>query len=80
MQYPNPAKNYIKLEYTIPDNLSVVSLKIYDMKGTVIKKMDVDGITGFVLVDINDLQNGNYIMKTMNGEKLLSNSQFVVMK
>ena len=50
------------------------------MKGTVIKEMDVDGITGFVLVDINDLQNGNYILKTINGEELLSNSQFVVMK
>tara|TARA_B100000809_G_scaffold109198_1_gene107657 strand:+ start:572 stop:1396 length:825 start_codon:yes stop_codon:yes gene_type:complete len=78
--YPNPAKNYIKLEYSIPGNLSVVSLKIYDMKGTVIKEMNVDGVAGFVLVDINDLQNGNYIMKTMNGDELLSNSQFVVMK
>lgn len=78
--YPNPASNYIKLDYTIPKNLSVVSLKIYDINGAVIKEMTADGITGFVVVDINELQNGNYIMKTLNGEELLASSKFVVIK
>lgn len=78
--YPNPASNYIKLDYTIPENLSVVSLKIFDMKGAIIKEMTVDGITGFVLLDINELKNGSYILKTMSGKELLADSKFVVLK
>ena len=50
------------------------------MNGQVLKSMVVDGLTGFVLVDINAFENGNYILKTMNGEELITSSQFVVMK
>ena len=78
--YPNPAQDYIKLDYEMPEGLQKVELKIYDMNGQVLKSMVVDGLTGFVLVDINEFENGNYILKTMNGEELITSSQFVVMK
>ncbi len=78
--YPNPAKDYIKLEYEMPEALDEMELRIFDVKGNMIKSVTVDGVVDFVLLEIDALENGTYILNSFDKKKLLDSSKFIVMK
>lgn len=61
--YPNPAKNQIRLQYTIKENLAV---HITDLQGKNVKNINLSKGTVNPVIDINELSPGIYQMTTGN--------------
>jgi hypothetical protein len=58
--YPNPAKDYITVEYAMLDKGDDVTIGIYDMQGKLIKQVNSDNQIDVLKIDISDLQAGYY--------------------
>jgi hypothetical protein len=58
--YPNPAKDYITVEYAMLDKGDAVTIGIYDMQGKLIKQVNSDNQIDVLKIDISDLQAGYY--------------------
>lgn len=59
--YPNPASNFVTVNYTLPDGVSEASLKIYDMGGAIMKTYRVDQTFNSLRLDAGTLLPGTYL-------------------
>jgi len=65
--YPNPTGGFLHIE--IPgEKENNISIRLYDMKGRTIKEMQVTDEN--ILLDLNSLPAGIYILSIMVGEKM----------
>jgi hypothetical protein len=58
--YPNPADNYLSIEFINPDGACTFS--IFSIKGELIKTVSTNQSLGFISIDISQLEEGNYII------------------
>jgi len=78
--YPNPARDYIIIEYALnigPDNASVV---LYDAMGKIIRFMKINNTIDWLVVPLGDIPSGNYIGILKNNDKPLGTVKFVIAK
>jgi hypothetical protein len=78
--YPNPARDYFIIEYSMnikPDNASVV---LYDAMGKIIRSMKINNTFDWLVVPSGDIPSGNYIGILKNSDKLLGTVKFVIAK
>jgi len=61
--YPNPANDYVKVEYAMLDKNDNVSVSIYDMQGKLIKTVKPDNQIDVLNINVSDLQRGTYNVK-----------------
>ncbi|MDD3687747.1 MAG: T9SS type A sorting domain-containing protein [Bacteroidales bacterium] len=73
--YPNPANDYLSLEFINP--AGNCSFNIYTLKGDLVKSISSDQSLGFISINISDLQPGNYIV---NCPELNSNQNFMIVR
>ena len=59
--YPNPAKTYIRLPYTLPQGVLNGTIRVFDTQGKMIKTFPVTGATEYVRLDTSNLPAGNYV-------------------
>ncbi|MDD4150378.1 MAG: T9SS type A sorting domain-containing protein [Bacteroidales bacterium] len=71
--YPNPANNYLSIEFINPDGNCTFS--IYTIKGDFVKTINTNQQLGFMSIDISDLKAGNYII---NCKELNENQSFII--
>ncbi len=66
---PNPAINNFAVKYLLP-KAGPVSLKIYDITGTLVKSYNNSNMSqnGLVLIDTKTLSSGVYILRFISGE------------
>ena len=62
--FPNPANN----EFTLRSNVSLKELKIYDLKGSLVKTMDLSEMSNEKRVEISSLSSGTYLVQ-ITGDK-----------
>lgn len=70
--YPNPAKNYIQLQFATNINNQKIDILIFDALGKIVKTQVVNTNSNNIFVDVNNLQNGTYIVKAnIKGESYI---------
>ena len=70
--YPNPAKNYIQLQFDGVTTSQKVNISIIDGMGKLVQNQNISTTSNNVFLNINTLQNGTYIIKTnLNGESFI---------
>jgi len=78
--YPNPARDYIIIEYALNivfDNASVV---LYDASGKTIRKFTISKTFDWLVLPLTEFRAGNYIGILRNGTMPVKTAKFVVMK
>jgi hypothetical protein len=58
--YPNPATDFIRIEYELPTNIDNASLRLIDSNGRAVKNFQVDGHSDYLALNIDDLTKGVY--------------------
>ncbi len=64
--YPNPMDSQVTLAN--PNNIQLEKVSIYDLRGRLIQKVDLDGITSETVIDISKLSSATY-MVIITGEE-----------
>ncbi len=78
--YPNPAVNYIKLAYTLPTNIKVATVSVYDIKGNIVKSYTIDKNYKELLIDTQEFSNGTYLCQIYSNGIKMSDTKFIVQK
>ncbi len=67
--YPNPASNYVIIDYDMPAEVKKASVKIVNLLGSVVKEQKIDVRNNNMKLDIFDLNGGVYFYSIkVNGE------------
>lgn len=75
---PNPAVDRALIPFELKDNNENAKLVVYNILGSEIKTVPVQGTEGTIDLNVSDLQAGLYIYSFYNSNKLLSSSRLVV--
>jgi len=78
--YPNPSSDYIKINYSLPPDVKIAQVDVYDMNGKVVKTYKVDNTFNDILIDTNALSSGSYVCRIYSKSQVLSETKFVVTK
>ena len=78
--FPNPAsQNKISIAYTLPDNIKLNKVNIYNTLGQVVKTVKLDNQSNnSVDIDTQNLQKGTYFCELIGNKGKISASQFVI--
>ncbi len=69
--FPNPANSYFYVTYVLPIQFSSASLEVYDLKGSLVNRVDVSNGIGMEYMDSRNLSNGTYIaLFLVDGQKV----------
>jgi hypothetical protein len=78
--YPNPAKDYVKIELQT-ENTAVPDIHIIDLTGKVVRKFDkfqsLEQEVFKTELDISSLNSGVYFVKVIQGDKVYSKKLIV---
>ena len=59
--YPNPTKDYINVDYTLPQGVNQGDIVFYDFQGKEIKRYKVDRAFDHLRISTNDFPAGVYL-------------------
>lgn len=77
--YPNPASQFVTVDYALPQGVSEANLMIYNVGGALVKDYRVDRAFNSLRLDAGQLLPGTYLYYIeSNGEK--SNSKQLIIK
>ncbi|OFY47495.1 MAG: hypothetical protein A2W85_02190 [Bacteroidetes bacterium GWF2_41_31] len=69
--YPNPAINFVSLNYTLVPGVKSASIRISNILGTVVSEMNLNLNSNSTRVDVSQLDGGIYFYSViLNGERL----------
>ena len=77
--FPNPANNYLEVEWKMIDNRNDVMINVVDAKGMVMMSVN-GGIDQHKKIDITQLQNGFYLLQIVGSNRSTLTSRFIVKK
>ncbi len=67
--YPNPASNYVTIDYDMPTEVKEASVQIVNLLGSVVKEQKIDTRDNNMKIDILDMNGGIYFYSlNINGE------------
>jgi hypothetical protein len=76
--YPNPASNYVIVEYELEQALGSPLITITDELGQLIRSISPSGVSGFQVISLSDIAPGVYLVRFSSGNKILKESKLVV--
>ena len=76
ISFPNPAMENVSIELPFGSNLGQTQLTIMDAKGATVHT--VQGTTDRYVIDVHAWNEGNYIVRAVQGERILNGSFAVV--
>ncbi len=67
--YPNPSKEYTRINYRLPKGINDGEIVIFTLNGMELKRFRVDRTLGYLIVTTNDLPAGTYLyhLQTRSG-------------
>ena len=74
----NPADGFTLFNYSLPTNEAGDKLVVFNMLGSFVKSMDVNGLKGTIVMNTSELTSGIYLVSYMSGNKVRSTSKLVV--
>jgi hypothetical protein len=67
--YPNPATNYVNLDFNLTSAVKEAKVRIINLIGSVVKEVEIERSTNQLKLDISDLDNGVYFYSVLiNGD------------
>jgi len=76
--YPNPAKEYISVEYKLIEQKDIIQLVISDISGKIIKQQQLYHLQDIIIVKTLDLPTGTYTCSLYNGSRCAFTSKIVI--
>ena len=78
--YPNPAKDYLIVEFTFEGLSNNVKLQILSADGKTVKQLDIADNEKKAVIYVGGFASGVYTLALFNGNKMLSHEKFNVIK
>ncbi|MDD3686062.1 MAG: hypothetical protein PHE56_04770 [Bacteroidales bacterium] len=78
--YPNPAKEYIYVEYMLTEQIGALQIAISDVSGKMYLQKELIHLQDIVILKTVDLPEGSYNCSLYNGNKLVYNSKIIISK
>ncbi len=78
--YPNPAKESIEIEYSLPSTASTGKLTITDLKGQLIKEYTVNHNFSSIIVNTANINSGTYIYTIEADDGSRTSDKFIKVK
>ncbi len=75
--YPNPAAEYITLEYRLELTVENPVIEIVSLTGVHVETFRLLGIQGVKIIDLRRWEPGTYIIRLSNNGKTLQNEKFI---
>ncbi|RLD70879.1 MAG: hypothetical protein DRI87_07710 [Bacteroidetes bacterium] len=75
--YPNPAKEYITIEYKLDYNVKNAVVEILTLKGNHIETFRLPGVQGVKIIDLRNRKSGIYFIRLSANGKTLQNEKFI---
>ncbi len=67
--YPNPATNFVNIDYKLPKEVQYANVKIVNLLGSVVKQQQLNSQSNNVKINLSDLNSGIYFYSVfVNGE------------
>ncbi|NQU34867.1 MAG: T9SS type A sorting domain-containing protein [Bacteroidetes bacterium] len=76
--YPNPAENFINLDYELPNEVRQASIKIVNILGSIVKEQQIDTRSNTHRIDISDINGGIYFYSVLINGEALSTKKLIV--
>ncbi|HNQ66986.1 MAG TPA: T9SS type A sorting domain-containing protein [Bacteroidales bacterium] len=67
--YPNPAKDFISIEYKLNDEIAKSVLKIVSVNGQLVKYLELTNSQDIIIFEIKDFTPGSYFVYLENNGK-----------
>ncbi len=75
--YPNPANDYMVIEYQFTDYYAEPIVEIMYVTGIHVHTFRLFGQSGMKIIDLRDWQYGTYVLRLSNKGKTLQNEKFI---
>ena len=75
--YPNPAREYITLEYNLDYGTTNAVIEILDINGVHVEAFRLAGFRGVKIIDLRNRQSGTYLIRLAVNGKTLQHEKFV---
>lgn len=67
--YPNPATNYVNLDFDLTPSVKQAKVRVINLLGSVVKEVEIEKSTNQLKLDVSDLDNGVYFYSVIiNGD------------
>ncbi len=76
--YPNPATNFVNIDYELPGEVNVASVKIVNLLGSIVMEQQVDTRNNNLRMNISELDGGIYFYSLFVNGEIYSTKKFVV--
>lgn len=78
--YPNPSKGFVTLEYELPEEVQNATIKVFDMKGSIVDERSVNNQSNRLILKTSQLDMGIYNYQLYSGSKSIGAKKVVVIK
>ena len=78
--YPNPARDYIIIEYTLNREHENTSIVLYDVNGKTIRSHSLNATRDILVIPLTGIPSGNYLCSLRMGNKPVQNVKFIIIK
>jgi hypothetical protein len=69
--YPNPCKNYIILDYNVPENTNFCNnIKLTDLQGRSLRQIELTDFKNQIILPVTNLPDGIYLIQLFTGNQL----------
>ena len=76
--FPNPAQNFVNINFDIPVNFQNAQFEIRNILGSVVSSTPIDAKNGNRSIDISSLQNGVYFYTLMIDQQAILSKKLVI--
>ncbi len=76
--YPNPASDYVTVDYDFPAEVDVANIKIVNVLGSVVKEEQLETNNNKVKINISDLKDGIYFYSIFLNEEIYNTKKLIV--
>jgi len=76
--YPNPANEFITIEYNAVSAENQLMIEVIDEKGRLVYNTNLIRSTDQLIIDTRNFKSGNYIIRLVSGNKSIGNTSVII--
>ncbi|MPL80609.1 hypothetical protein SDC9_26510 [bioreactor metagenome] len=76
--YPNPANEFITIEYNAGSEENQLMIEVIDEKGRLVYNTNLTRRIDQIIIDTRNFKSGNYIIRLVSGSKCIGNANIII--
>ena len=76
--YPNPANEFITIEYIADSAENQLMIEVIDEKGRLVYNTNLTRRIDQIIIDTRNFKSGNYIIRLVSGSKCIGNANIII--